>query len=69
MLLTAQQLADRPGWPSVRSIYAYAKTGRLPAPIDMSIPVRSWRWSLLVVEQYERGEWSAPLPPKMRRVS
>lgn len=69
MLLTAQQLSERPGWPARRSIYAFAKTGRLPAPVDMTVPVRSWVWSSVVVEQYESGEWRPPLPPKLGLVA
>lgn len=55
--LTAAEVADRLGY-AKRTVQEYARSGRLPAPIDPSLPVVMWRWSPLVVEQYEAGEWT-----------
>lgn len=69
MLLTAQQLSERPGWPARKSIYTFARTGRLPMPVNPDVPARSWAWSSDIVEQYERGEWRPQLPPKLGLVA
>lgn len=61
--LTGAQVADRLGY-TTRTIYAYAKTGRIPAAIDMELPIRMWRWSPVAIAQYEAGDWRAPLPPR-----
>lgn len=57
--LTAAQLAERLGYSS-ETVFAYARTGRLPAPIDATLPARMWRWSVPVIESYEAGEWRRP---------
>lgn len=54
--LTGRQLAERLGY-KTRTIYAYAKSGRIPPAIDMTLPIRMWRWSMVSIEQYEAGEW------------
>ena len=58
--LTGAQVADRLGY-TVRTVYAYAKTGRIPTPIDAGLPIRMWRWSPAVIARYEAGEWRQPI--------
>ena len=61
--LTAKQVAERLGY-TARTVYAYAKTGRLPAPIDAELPIRMWRWSPAIVDRYEAGEWKPVRPTR-----
>lgn len=59
--LTAAAVADRLTY-TPRTIHEYAKRGLIPPPIDASLPVRMWRWSVVSIEQYEAGEWKRSKP-------
>jgi hypothetical protein len=55
-VFTAAKLADR--WEyAPRTIREYALEGRLPLPIDATLPAVMWRWSMESVRAYERGTW------------
>jgi hypothetical protein len=57
--LTAQRVGeivggDRPY--TAETIRNWYRAGKFPAPIDATLPVKSWRWSPRVIERYVDGD-------------
>lgn len=49
----------RNGEPNRPKIYAMAREGRIPGPIDPALRALDWRWARREIEAYCAGEWKA----------
>lgn len=49
----------RNGAPNTEVVRKLARDGRIPPPIDMTLPVVWWRWSTAEVDTYVEGSWRA----------
>ena len=47
----------RNGQPNTEVVRKLARSGRIPPPIDVDLPVVWWRWSTAEVNAYVAGEW------------